>query len=93
MGGGHARECSVLSQPLTINLNRGLKGLAEGLADRLPAGRQVMNAGLREVLNRAIDQNPQTPDRDFTALALAEHLGIVQPEKPKRIAAPRRRKR
>lgn len=81
-----------MNQPLTINLNRGLKGLAEGLADRLPAGRQVMNAGLREVLNRAIDQNPGTPNRDFTAVELAEHLGIIEADRP-RIQEARRRKR
>lgn len=75
----------VAPDAITINLNRGLKGLADGLAERLPGGRQAMNGGLRAVIHRAIDQNPQTPDRDFTAVDLAEHLGVIQ--------KPRRRKR
>lgn len=71
--------------PLSINLNRGLKGMFEGLVKRLPNGATVLDAGLREVMHRAIDQNPQIPKQDFTAVGLAERLGIIEPEpKPKR---------
>ena len=71
--------------PVNINIARGLKGMFEGLVKRLPHGEKVLNGGLREVMHRAIDQNPQIPKSDFTAMQLAERLGIIQPEpKPKR---------
>jgi hypothetical protein len=69
---------------VSINIARGLKGMVEGLVKRLPHGERVLNGGLREVVNRAIDQNPQIPAKDFTAVELAERLGIIQPVKPKR---------
>lgn len=70
---------------ITLNLNRGLKGMFEGLVRRFcPDGEKVLAGGVREVIHRAIDQNPGIPKQDFTAVQLAEHLGIIKPEpKPK----------
>lgn len=62
---------------VTVNLNRGLKGLFEGIAKRLPHGEALLNSGLRNVIHRAVDEQ-QVPNKDFTAEDLAEHLGILQ---------------
>lgn len=67
-----------MNQPITINLNRGLKGMAEGLIRRLPHGDKILDNGLRAVIHRSIDENPDIPKQDFTALDLAERAGLVQ---------------
>ena len=69
---------------VTLNFNRGLKGMAEKLIQRFPHGQKVLDGGLREVINRAIDQNPEISKQDFTAVELAERMGLLKPEKPKR---------
>ena len=69
---------------LSINFNRGLKGMAEKLIQRLPHGQSILDGGAREVINRAIDQNSEISTKEFTAVELAERIGILQPEKPKR---------
>ena len=63
---------------LTLNFNRGLKGMAEKLIQRFPHGQKVLDGGLREVINRAIDQNPEISKQDFTAVELAERIGILK---------------
>ena len=69
---------------LTLNFNRGLKGMAEKLIQRFPHGQKVLDGGLREVINRAIDQNPEISKQEFTAVELAERMGLLKPTKPKR---------
>jgi hypothetical protein len=75
-----------MSEQVTINLNRGLKGMFEGLLKMFPHGQKILDGGAREVLHRAIDQNPEIPKGDITAVKLAEQLGILKPEpKPKAV--------
>lgn len=67
---------------VTVNLARGLMGAAEKLVKRAhPLGEKVWNGGLGEVVKRAIQQNPAIPDKDFTAVELAERMGILKPER------------
>ena len=67
---------------LSINFNRGLKGMAEGLLRRVPNGAAALDGGLRQVIHRAIDEHPGIPKTEFTAEVVAERLGLLQ--KPKR---------
>ena len=67
---------------VTINLNRGLKGMVEGLVKRLPNGAAILDGGLRNIIHRAVDENTDVPNKDFTAEDLAERIGILKP-KPK----------
>ena len=66
---------------IRLNLNRGLKGMFEGLIKRMPHGQKILDGGLKEVIHKAIDQNPEIPKQDLTAVQLAERMGILKPEK------------
>lgn len=68
---------------VTINLNKGVKGMFAGLVKMLPHGETVLSGGLKQVIDRMVDENPQLVDREFTAVDLAEHLGILK-KQPKR---------
>jgi hypothetical protein len=96
---GHQRrgvgafENGPMNEPLTINVNRGLKGMAEGLTRLLPQGQRMLDGGLREILHRAIDQNPEIPKQDFTLVSVAERVGLIEPPRILPEPKPRRRRR
>lgn len=69
---------------LSINFNRGLKGMAEGLIRRVPNGARALDGGLRDVVHRIIDQHPGISKTEFTAVEVAERIGLLKPEKSKR---------
>lgn len=77
--GTMSNQFTPIVPPVSINLQRGLKGMIEGIAARLPHGQAVLNAGLRDVVHRAIDQSPDLPKGEHTLVSLAERLGILNP--------------
>jgi hypothetical protein len=83
-GGVVSREALAV---ITINLNRGLKGMGEKLIARFPNGQAILDGGLREVMYRMIDEQGISRE-EFTAVSLAERLGFLQTE-----AKPRRRRK
>lgn len=70
----------VAPDGITINLNRGLKGMVEGLIKRIPNGAAVLDGGLRKIIHRAVDENTDVPNQDFTAEQLAERIGLLRPK-------------
>jgi len=70
-----------MNEPIRINLVRGLMGICERFASKIPHGQTVMNAGLREVLHEGLKQNPAIPQEDLSLMDLARKVGFLNPLK------------
>jgi hypothetical protein len=72
---------------VTINVARGIVGAAEKMLARFhPNGQKLWDGGLGEVIRKAVQQNPDIPKEDLTAVQLAERIGILKPERKRRRA-------
>lgn len=82
-----------MSQPVKINVARGLMGLVERLAERIPHGQTILNLGGREILHQGLRENPSIPQGEFTPVQLARRIGFLSQEEDRAQIEPRERPR
>lgn len=70
-----------VQQSVTINLARGLAGVAEHLVKKAhPQGSTVWNGGLGDVLKQGL-KDLGVPSEELTPVEAARRMGLLPPEK------------
>ena len=68
---------------LSINLHRGIVGLIEHAAAKIPHGREVWEAGLGDVVAQAV-KDIGVSTEELTAVEAARQIGILKGGKKRR---------
>ncbi len=62
---------------ITVNVARGLTGIARSFVRTIPHGEQIWNGGLGKVVQSVIEKHPSVPAGEITLEEFAQRIGVL----------------